>query len=129
MPLEYSTRHLKSQDGGMLCVYILNSGNRIRNLKLAVDSAGRRGIGIAFDISPCLKAGVLRRFFNNFDEGKPKETFHPHLISYIDIIVDISNIGKNMQITIVPITTPKNTIISGSIMLVRPLIAASTSAS
>ena len=39
------------------------------------------------------------------------------------------NIGRNMHITIVPITTPRKAIISGSMRLVRPLTAVSTCSS
>lgn len=41
----------------------------------------------------------------------------------------ILNMGKNMATTIVPITAPIKTITSGSIMLVKPSTAVSTSAS
>jgi len=44
----------------------------------------------------------------------------------IDVIL---NIGRNMHMTIEPMTSPRNAIMSGSIMLVRALTAASTCSS
>lgn len=39
------------------------------------------------------------------------------------------NIGRYIAITIVPMTTPKNTIMMGSINFIKPLTAVSTSSS
>ena len=65
----------------------------------------------------------------SIDRGNKSHTSDGSGARYVPITVVILNIGRNIAMTTDPITIPKNAIIRGSMMLVRPLTAISTCSS